>query len=51
MKEDYYLPDNKKEGITEAFDEEGNKLKNYILSKDAEFKGGEKNGWLILKKM
>lgn len=38
----YYLPENQKVGITEAFDEDGKKLKSYILSKDAEFKGGQK---------
>lgn len=46
----YYLPENKKEGITEAFDEDGNKLKSYILAKDAEFKGGDKAWQSYLKK-
>ena len=46
----YYLPENKKEGIIEAYDEEGNKIKNYILTKDAAFKGGEKAWLAYLKK-
>ncbi len=46
----FYLPDDKKNAITEAFDEDGNKIKNYIVSKDAEFKGGEKAWISYLKK-
>lgn len=38
----YYLPDNKKESITEGYDESGNKIKNYIFQREAEFKGGQK---------
>ncbi len=38
----YYLPDNKKEGIAEGYDESGKKIKDYIFEKDAEFKGGQK---------
>lgn len=38
----YYLPENKKEGITEGYDESGKKIKNYIFQKEAEFKGGQK---------
>jgi len=38
------VPDNKKEAVTEAYDEEGNKIKNYIVTRDAEPKGGQK-GW------
>ena len=37
----YHLPDNKKEGITEAWDEEGKKIKNFVIMKEAEFKGGQ----------
>lgn len=40
----YYIPDNKKQGIAEGYDESGKKIKNYIFEKDAEFKGGQK-GW------
>lgn len=39
----YYLPDNKKEGIVEGFDESGKKIKNYIFQREAEFKGGSKS--------
>jgi TonB family protein len=46
----YYLPDSKKEPITEAYDEEGNKLKNFIVIKDAEPKGGLKGWEAYLKK-
>lgn len=46
----YYVPENKKEGVTEAFDEDGNKIKNYILMKEAEFKGGDKAWQAYLKK-
>lgn len=38
----YYLPENKKEGIIEGYDESGKKIKNYIFQKEAEFKGGQK---------
>lgn len=38
----YYLPDNKKQGIIEGYDESGKKIKNYIFQKEAEFKGGPK---------
>jgi TonB family protein len=38
----YYLPENKKEGIVEGYDESGKKIKNYIFEKNAEFKGGQK---------
>lgn len=38
----YYLPDNKKGGIIEGYDESGKKIKNYIFQKEAEFKGGPK---------
>lgn len=38
----YYLPENRKEGITEGYDESGSKIKNYIFQKEAEFKGGQK---------
>jgi TonB family protein len=40
----YYLPANKKEGVAEGYDESGEKIKNYIFEKEAEFKGGQK-GW------
>ena len=40
----YHLPSNKKEGITETFDENGKKIKNFIMAREAEFKGGE-NAW------
>jgi protein TonB len=46
----YYLPDNKKEGITEGYDEDGNKIKNYIAMREAEFKGGDKAWQAYLKK-
>ena len=46
----YHVPENKKEGITEAYDEEGKKIKNYIVQKEAEFKGGEKAWKTYLKK-
>ena len=38
----YYLPVNKKEAVTEGYGESGQKIKNYIFMKDAEFKGGMK---------
>jgi len=34
--------ENSNEAITEAYDEKGKKIKNYIYSKEAEFKGGER---------
>ncbi len=46
----YYFADNKKNAVTEAFDEDGNKIKNYIVMKEAEFKGGEKAWLSYLKK-
>ncbi|MEP6596475.1 MAG: TonB family protein [Ginsengibacter sp.] len=46
----YHLPYNKKEGVTEAFDENGKKITNFIMSKDAEFKGGEDAWQAYLKK-
>lgn len=41
----YFLPENKKEGIVEGYDESGRKIKNYIFQREAEFKGGQK-GWI-----
>jgi TonB family protein len=41
----YFLPDNKKEGVAEGYDESGKRIRKYIFGKDAEFKGGEK-GWV-----
>lgn len=38
----YFLPDNKKEGVSEGYDESGKKIKNYVYQKEAEFKGGQK---------
>lgn len=46
----YYLPENKTEGISEGWDEDGNKIKNFIYSKDASFKGGQKGWEAYLKK-
>jgi TonB family protein len=40
----YYVPHNKKEGITETFDENGKAIKDFIMAREAEFKGGE-NAW------
>jgi TonB family protein len=40
----FYTSESKKEGVTEAWDEDGKKIKNYTLFKEAEFKGGAK-GW------
>ena len=40
----YSLEDNKKE-TTDAYDEEGKKIKNYIFMKEAEFTGGQ-NAWV-----
>ena len=38
----YHLPDGAKVPVIEGFDEQGNKIKNFIYAKEAEFKGGEK---------
>jgi TonB family protein len=38
----YYLPENKKEGKSEGYDESGKRIKNYIFQKEAEYKGGQK---------
>ena len=38
----YYVPENKKEGVAEGYDESGNKIKHYIFQREAEFKGGQK---------
>ncbi len=38
----YYLSEDKKKPIIIGYDEEGNKIKNYIYFKEAEFKGGQK---------
>jgi protein TonB len=46
----YHLPYGKKEGVTEFFDENGKKIKNMIISKEAEFKGGEDAWQAYLKK-
>lgn len=40
----YHLPYGKKEGVTEAWDEDGKKIKNFVIMKEAEFKGGQ-NAW------
>jgi TonB family protein len=40
----YHLPYGKKEGVTETFDEEGKKIKDFVMAREAEFKGGE-NAW------
>ena len=40
----YHLPYGKKEGVTETFNEEGKKIKDFIMAKEAEFNGGE-NAW------
>jgi hypothetical protein len=42
LKFHYYLPTDKKEGVAEGYDESGEKIKNYIFEKEAEFKGGQK---------
>lgn len=39
----YSIPEGKKDPVVEAFDETGKKIKNYIFSKEAEFKGGDKS--------
>ena len=46
----YHLPYGKKEGVTEAFDESGKKIKDITISKEAEFKGGEDAWQAYLKK-
>ena len=46
----YHLPYNKTEGVTEAFDENGKKIKDFITQKEAEFKGGEEAWQAYLKK-
>ncbi|MEO6329656.1 MAG: TonB family protein [Ginsengibacter sp.] len=46
----YHLPYGKKEGITETFDENGKKIKNFIMSREVEFKGGEDAWQAYLKK-
>jgi hypothetical protein len=38
----YFVPDGKPGATTEAYDESGKKIKNYVYMKEAEFKGGEK---------
>jgi TonB family protein len=38
----YYIPENKKEGIAEGYDESGKKIRNYIFEKQSQFKGGQK---------
>ena len=38
----YHLPTNQKEGISEGYNESGEKIKNYIFLKEAEFKSGQK---------
>lgn len=39
-----YKPYSQKERLIEGFDENGNTIKNYVYTKEAEFKGGE-NAW------
>jgi TonB family protein len=46
----YYLPDDKKEAVTEGYDESGKRIKNYIFEKEAEFKGGLKAWVSYIKK-
>jgi antitoxin component YwqK of YwqJK toxin-antitoxin module len=45
----YSVGANQKEGVTEGYDETGKKIKNYVYSKEAEFKGGDKawNSFLL----
>ncbi len=38
----YYIPDGKDDAVTEGFDEDGKKIKNYVYLQEAEFKGGQK---------
>jgi TonB family protein len=40
----YYVPVTTGKGVTEAYDEAGGKIKNYVYMKEAEFKGGDA-GW------
>jgi len=46
----YYIPVNKKEGVAEAYDESGSKIKNYIFQKEADFKGGQKAWQAYIRK-
>lgn len=46
----YHLPYGKKEGVTETFDETGKKINNFIMSREAEFKGGEEAWLAYIKK-
>ena len=46
----YHLPYNKTEGVTETFDENGKKINNFIMAREAEFKGGESAWQAYLKK-
>jgi len=46
----YHLPYGKKEGVTETFDENGKKINNFIMSREAEFKGGEEAWLAYIKK-
>jgi TonB family protein len=46
----YHLPTNKTVGITETFDESGKKITNFIMAREAEFKGGESAWQAYLKK-
>jgi len=50
LKMRYYLPDGKKEAVTEGYDESGKRIKNYIFQKEAEFKGGLKAWASYIKK-
>lgn len=45
-----HMPYGKKEAVTEFFDESGQKIKDMIVSKEAEFKGGEAAWQAYLKK-
>lgn len=46
----YHLPSFKTQGITEFFDESGKKITNFIMQREAEFKGGEGAWQAYLKK-
>jgi len=46
----YHLPSNKTEGITEFFDENGKKINNFIMAREAEFNGGEEAWLAYIKK-
>jgi TonB family protein len=46
----YHLPTNKTVGITEFFDENGKKINNFIMAREAEFNGGESAWQAYLKK-